>query len=73
MEFLIYMVIAVALSYGISLLTRQKIKGQDAKSEQPDVPVAEEGKNIPVLFGTKRICNQNVVWYGDLKTTEIKK
>lgn len=36
-----------------------------------DVPVAESGKPIPVLFGTRVIRQANVVWYGDVKTTEI--
>jgi hypothetical protein len=37
-----------------------------------DVPVAEAGKPIPVLFGTRVIRQANVVWYGDVKTTEIR-
>jgi hypothetical protein len=38
-----------------------------------DVPVAEAGKPIPVLFGTRVIRQANVVWYGDVKTTEIRR
>lgn len=37
-----------------------------------DVPVAEAGHPIPVLFGTRVIRQANVVWYGDVKTTEIR-
>ena len=37
-----------------------------------DVPVAESGKAIPVLSGTRVISQANVVWYGDVKTTEIR-
>lgn len=37
------------------------------------VPTAEEGREIPVLFGTKDIKSPNVVWYGHLKTVAIKK
>lgn len=37
-----------------------------------EVPVAESGKPIPVLFGTRVISQANVVWYGDVKTTEIR-
>lgn len=36
-------------------------------------PTAEEGREIPVLFGTRDIPSANVVWFGDLKTTPIKK
>lgn len=37
------------------------------------VPTAEEGREIPVLFGTRDISAPNVVWWGDLKTKKIKK
>lgn len=37
------------------------------------VPTAEEGREIPVLFGTRYIEGPNVVWYGDLKTVAIRK
>jgi hypothetical protein len=36
-----------------------------------DVPVATDGKEIPVLFGTREITQPNVVWYGHLKTRPI--
>ena len=37
-----------------------------------EVPTAEEGREIPVLFGSRDISGANVVWYGDLRTTPIK-
>ena len=36
------------------------------------VPTAEEGRAIPVVFGTRVIEGPNVVWYGDFKSEEIK-
>lgn len=36
-------------------------------------PTAEEGREIPVLFGTRDIEGPNVVWYGDLLAVAIKK
>lgn len=36
-------------------------------------PTAEEGREIPVPFGTRDIESANVVWYGDLKTVAIRK
>lgn len=36
-------------------------------------PTAEEGREIPVLFGTRDLAGPNVVWYGDLRTEAIKK
>jgi len=35
------------------------------------VPTAEEGREIPILFGTCRVRSANVVWYGNLKTDKI--
>lgn len=35
-------------------------------------PTAEEGREIPVLFGTRNITGPNIVWYGHLKTRRVK-
>ena len=37
-----------------------------------NVPTAEVGREIPVLFGTRIIGGTNVVWYGDLRTQKVK-
>jgi len=36
-------------------------------------PTAEEGLEIPVLFGTRDLKGPNVVWYGHLRTEAIRK
>ena len=54
------------------LLTPKPPKQAAATPGHLDVPVAESGKAIPVLFGTRVINQPNVVWYGDVKTTEIR-
>jgi hypothetical protein len=36
-------------------------------------PTAEDGREIPVLFGTRDLNGPNVVWYGHLNVTPIKK
>lgn len=41
--------------------------------EDVDAPTAEEGKPIPVVFGTVWITSPNLIWYGDLRTTPITK
>ena len=38
-----------------------------------EAPTAEEGRPIPVLFGTRRISSANIVWWGDLRTEAVKK
>lgn len=37
-----------------------------------DVPTAEEGRAIPVVFGTVVVSGANCVWYGDLGKKAIK-
>jgi hypothetical protein len=55
-----------------ALLAPRPPKPQSPTPGNLDVPVAEAGKPIPVLFGTRVIRQANVVWYGDVKTTPIK-
>lgn len=45
----------------------------NAKVGTVEAPTAEEGRDIPVLFGTREIKSANVVWYGDVRTVAIKK
>ena len=35
-------------------------------------PTAEEGRAIPVVFGTVLVTGPNVTWYGDLHASPIK-
>lgn len=35
-------------------------------------PTAEEGRAVPVIFGTCLLKSPNMVWYGDLKYKVIK-
>lgn len=37
------------------------------------LPTAEDGREIPVLFGTKDITGPNVVWYGDFYAVAVRK
>lgn len=37
------------------------------------VPTAEEGRPIPVVYGTCQLKGPNVVWWGDLRVDPIKK
>lgn len=37
-----------------------------------NIPTAEIGGEIPVLFGTRLISQPNVIWYGDFGSSPIK-
>lgn len=45
-------------------------KPPDATAEEFDGPDTEEGKSIPVVFGTRDVF-PSVLWYGDVWTEEI--
>ena len=38
-----------------------------------NAPTAEDGREIPVLFGTRDIKGPNCVWFGHLLTVAIRK
>jgi hypothetical protein len=65
--FIVVMVVAVAMA---------QPKSQNmapAGFDEIQAPTAEEGREIPVLFGTRDMSGPNVVWYGDLKTVPVRK
>ncbi len=67
--YIIYFVVALVISFAM----QPKPQSQKAAGlGDIQVPTAEEGREIPVLFGTRDIDGPNVVWYGDLKTVAIK-
>lgn len=63
-------VVALAVSYA---MTPKPQSQPPAGLGDIKAPTAEEGREIPVLFGTRDIEGPNVVWYGDLKTVAIRK
>ena len=61
-----------AISYALS--PRPKVeKPQAAGLDAFTLPTAEEGRQIPVVFGTVLITGPNVVWAGDLRVDPIQK
>lgn len=72
MEFLIAVVVSVALNViATMLLTRHNDQKPDAAQEMED-PTAEAGKPIPVPFGTITVKAPNVLWFGEKSTREFK-
>lgn len=64
-------VFIVALVAGFALSPKPQTT-PPAGINEFNVPTAEEGRELPVLFGTRDITAPNIVWYGDLKTVAIK-
>jgi hypothetical protein len=65
-------VITAVLAYALRPKPKAQAPAAPATIEDVDAPTAEEGREIPVLFGTRKISAPNVVWYGDLDTTPIE-
>ena len=58
----------------ISYLTRPKVNYDSPKPGTFEASAtARAGGEIPVLFGSRDITGQNIVWYGDVRTEAIKK
>jgi len=70
-NFIIYIAIMVTLAIVMAPKPQQQKKPVPVGIEQFDVPTAEEGRPIQVLFGKRFIASPNVVWYGHLKSTPI--
>lgn len=71
-----WLIVGWILSLAISIALTPKPKTANPKEagiNEFNAPTAEEGREIPVLFGTRNITGHNCVWYGDLRTVPIKK
>lgn len=70
---IVYYIVALIVSSLISYaLAPKPPTPKPASITDFDVPVAEEGRPIPVVFGTVTLTGPNVLWYGDLKAVPIK-
>lgn len=69
-------VVSAVVSYAVASLTMPSVSTPPRKPAglgDFNVPTAEEGREIPVVFGTVEQHSPNIVWYGDLKTTNVLK
>jgi len=63
--------VAFLVVFAVAYATMPKPKGPALGTVE--TPTAEEGRAIPVLFGTRVIKSVNVVWYGDIRTEAVRK
>ena len=71
MNFVFQLVLLVVSYFVSAALAPKPPKPKPAALEDFDIPVAEQGRPVPVVFGTVQITGPNVLWYGDLRTTAI--
>lgn len=67
------MLIIVAASMVLSGLLQKAPKVKASSLGEFEIPTAEEGRSLPVIWGTCCLRAPNVVWYGDYKSKAIKK
>lgn len=61
----------VALIVAVALAPKPPIP-KPPSLEDFDVPVAEQGVDVPWIFGEGEVKSYNVVYFGDLSTQPIK-
>jgi len=69
--YLVVLVISSAISY--AMMPKPPAAQPPAELKDFDLPTAEEGRPIPVVFGTVKITGPNVLWYGDLYVLPVEK
>lgn len=72
MQFLAYIAVIVVAAFVATALAPKPPKPKPAALTDFEVPTAEEGRPIPVVFGTVWVTGPNVIWMGDLSVTPIK-
>lgn len=69
---IVYYVVVIAMAVYSFVASNKQNQPNALTLDEVKPPVAEEGKSIPVLFGTRDLHGANVVWYGDLRTTPVQ-
>jgi hypothetical protein len=65
-------VLLVAAVLAVALAPKPQMP-KPASLSDFDIPTAEQGRPIPVIFGTVTVTGPNVLWYGNLRVEPIKK
>jgi len=68
----VQLVIAAVIAVAAILLMPKPAEQKPASMKDIDIPTAEQGRPIPVVFGTYVIKSSNIVWWGDLGYKKIK-
>lgn len=68
---IVSLVLSVASTVLSMLMQPKPLPPIAASLSDFQVPTAEEGRPIPVIFGTVLIKGANVIWYGDLRQDSI--
>ena len=70
-EFIVFTAILAVASY--YLMPKPKSPDMSpAQESEFDYPTAEEGRAIPVVFGTVKYTGTNSLWMGDYKSIKVE-
>ena len=73
MEYVYYIAVLILAAYVSYAMAPKPQPPKPASLEDFDVPTAEQGREIPVVFGTVTVTGPNVLWYGNLRADPIVK
>lgn len=65
MAWFLYLLAALALNIVAYLIMPKPKQGKSPAAKDLEVPVAESGKPIPVVFGTMTVKGMNILFVGD--------
>lgn len=70
---MVWVQVAIAVAtLVLSFILRPKLESPATQEPQEfDRPVVEEGKEAPVVFGTRWVRDPNVAWFGDVEAEEL--
>ena len=69
--FIAQILISLAISVVAYLIMPQPKVEQPDELKDFEIPTAEAGRPIPVVFGDKTIKSPNVIWSGERTTTSV--
>ena len=62
---LVPLLISLAINIVAHLIMPKPKQAKPEAAKQSEVPTADAGKPVPVVFGTVTVKEVNVMWYGD--------
>ena len=69
---LLVSLVMMVISYAIQMILMPRPENNDAVVGDMDIPTAEDGKTIPVVFGTILLKDSNIIDYFDAQAEAIK-
>jgi len=66
------LVVAIVIAVVAIVMAPKPPDAAPPSLDEFDIPTAEPGREIPKIWGRRRIKSPNIVWYGDISYIEVK-